>query len=69
MERETVYGSGILSMGYDRTTQILEIEWPRSRVYQYNVPEHVYWNLRDSDEKTAHFNQYIRRRYPGHRIS
>lgn len=69
MEREPIYGSGMVSMGYDEAKRILEIEWSSGKIYQYAVPEHIYWSFRDSHEKTTFFNREIRLRFPGRLVS
>ena len=69
MEREPIYGSGVVSMGYDGAKGILEIEWSSGKVYQYAVPDHVYWSFRDTSEKTAYFNRVIRHRFPCRLVS
>lgn len=52
MEREHVESSNINEIGYDPESQTLEIEFLNGSIYQYfDVPEHVYTELRTADSK------------------
>lgn len=62
MDRETVYGSGMVSIGFDTKKQVMEIEWQRG-TYQYAVPEYLYEELMAAHEKTTFFNQRIRGKF------
>ena len=60
MERQEVASSCIDAVGYDETTQTLEIEF-RTSVYQYeDVPEDVYEDLMEADSKGGFFHECIR---------
>ena len=64
MERVPVSSSNIRSVGYDKETQMLEIEFDGGGIYQYlNVPEHVYSNLMSASSKGSYFHRHIRNRY------
>ena len=68
MERQEVDSSNIDAVGYDETTQTLEIEF-RNRVYQYeDVPEDVYEGLMGADSIGGFFHECIRDVYPCSRI-
>jgi hypothetical protein len=55
MDREAVDSSTILSIGYDKATETLEVEFKNGGVYQYyNVPDPVYEQLMQSSSKGQH---------------
>ena len=69
MQRNSVASSNLASVGYDTTTQTLEIEFLSGSVYQYyNVPENLYEQLMQASSKGRFFHQYIRNAYPYSRI-
>ena len=56
MERQSVDSSEIISVGYDKPSKILEIEFHGNRIYRYkDVPEEVYNELIDLGEFTDGF--------------
>ena len=64
MQRISVSSSNISSVGYDRQTNILEVEFSSGDIYQYfNVPEHLYNNLMGASSKGQFFNDYIKYDY------
>ena len=68
MERQEVDSSNIDAVGYDETTQTLEIEF-RNGVYQYeDVPEDVYEDLMGAVSIGGFFHECIRDVYPCSRI-
>ena len=43
MERQTVNSSNIAEIGYDTSTETLEIKFNNGAIYQYfDVPNHIY---------------------------
>lgn len=69
MVRQNVNSSNIVSIGYDRETQTLEIEFV-SGIYQYfNVPEGVYEELLNASSHGKYFYQSIRDNYQYSKIS
>ena len=69
MKRETVKSSNLRSVGYDRSTQTLEIAFNSGGVYQYShVPENVYTGLMDAPSHGRYFNHFIRAEYPTRRV-
>ncbi|MEZ5026733.1 MAG: KTSC domain-containing protein [Chitinophagales bacterium] len=61
MERESVQSSMIRSLGYDSNTSTLEVEFNSGAVWQYyDVPESVYYDMRNSDSIGKYFNANIR---------
>ena len=70
MERQPVDSSKLVSVGYDKSSQILDIEFPRNRVYRYkNVPESVYNDLMRAPSKSDFFDEKIKGVYAYSRIS
>ena len=68
MEREAVTSSNIVSIGYEPTTETLEVEF-KSGVYQYyNVPELIYQQMMASESKGKFLIVYIKPVYPYSRI-
>lgn len=60
MIRVPVNSSNILSVGYDKASQMLEIEFNTKRVYRYsNVPPHVYAGLMKSSSHGKYFLNHI----------
>lgn len=61
MRRRRVNSSSLLSVGYDPRSQILEIEFHHTGVYQYyGVPGAVFEALLAQDSLGAYFNTNIR---------
>jgi len=64
MKRTSVYSSNLVSVGYDLSSQILEIQFPDGSVYQYNrVPQEIYINLMNADSHGQYFYAMIRNSY------
>jgi hypothetical protein len=69
VRREAVESSVIRSVGYDRATATLEIEFHTDKVYRYfAVPRAVYEGLIGAESVGAFFNEKIRDRYPEERV-
>ncbi len=65
MERKLVNSSSIRSVGYDRQSQVLEIEFNSLAVYRYeNVSEDTYREFMGAYSKGMFFTVYIRQNYP-----
>ncbi|TZE80651.1 KTSC domain-containing protein [Calorimonas adulescens] len=61
MERQNVQSSNLRSIGYDQTTQTLEIEFNNGGIYQYyNVPQIIYEGLLNASSHGKFFHQYIK---------
>jgi len=71
MERKEVTSTSIKSVGYDRKTQTLEVEFrPKGRLYQYSdVTEEEFTRLMNAASKGKYFNQYIKDFYPTKRLT
>jgi len=64
MERTPVTSSNLVSIGYEPTSEILEIEFKAGTVYQYaSVPKEVYDELMSSDSHGSYFHRNIRNNY------
>ena len=62
MERQRVHSSNLLSIGYDETTTILEIEFVAGPIYTfYNIPYNLYTGLMLSPSKGRYFDSRIRK--------
>lgn len=61
MERTHVESSTLRSVGYDRDSLVLEIEFVNGNVYRYSsVPERVHDTLMRAPSKGTYFSQHIR---------
>lgn len=70
MQRHPVESASLASIGYDSTTQALEIEFKRGTVYRYlNVPIAVFEALLSAESKGTFLNTSIKDAYPFMRIS
>ena len=65
MERIKIEGSSnIVSIGYDETNLILEVEFKGGSVYKYlDVPIDVFNNFMESDSKGSFFHRNIKNTY------
>jgi len=69
MKRETVKSSNLRSIGYDMSTQTLEIEFNSGGIYQYSqVPENIYDGLMNAPSHGRYFHHFIRDKYPTRRV-
>lgn len=63
MKRVSVNSSNIASIGYESSTQTLEVEFHSGGIYEYyNVPSHVYTALMNA---TSH-GGYLAKNIKGH---
>lgn len=70
MNRISVSSSNISSIGYDPTTQVLEIEFHDGSVYQYDgVPQPVYEGLMSASSHGQYFHQHIKDVYPYRKVN
>jgi uncharacterized protein len=68
MERNPVFSSTIISIGYDEAAETLEIEF-KSGIYQYyNVPKTIYEQFIESDSKGQFFHLYVKNGFPYSRV-
>ncbi len=65
MRRRRVESSAIRSVGYERETAMLEVEFTSDRVYRFfAVPHAIYDGLMKAESVGAYFNEFVRDRYP-----
>ncbi len=69
MERYSVASSNIVSIGYDGSSQILEVEFLNGSIYQYyGVSENMYKQLMQAGSKGRFLNTYIKNAYGYSRV-
>lgn len=62
MDRKHVSSSNIDSIGYDSTSQILEVEFLNGSIYQYfGIPEYLYFGLMSANSHGKYLNEYIKK--------
>ena len=70
MDRKIVKSSNLKSIGYDQSSNILEIEFLSGGVYQYfNVPSQIYLGLMNATSKGNYFHTNIKEKYKYNRIN
>lgn len=69
MRRRPVSSSAISSVGYDRKSRTLELEFSSGGVYDYHeVPPRVYEELMSAESKGRFVSERIRGQYPSERV-
>lgn len=69
MQRSPVSSSNIASIGYDASTETLEVEFCSGGIYQYYaVPQDAYESLLSASSHGAHFHSHIKGRYQYARV-
>ncbi len=69
MNRTLVNATSIVSVGYDKASHVLEIEFQEHKVYQYpDVPEHIFQGLINAMSKDTYFNSEIKNQYQPHEV-
>jgi KTSC domain len=64
MQRIKIHSSVIRSIGYDRATLTLEVEFKTGQIYRYRpVPRSKLEALKRAESKGRYFNANIRDRY------
>jgi len=64
MERKPVSSTNVASVGYDRQTMTLEVEFTTGSIYQYfDVPEQVYQELLNAASVGQFLNQQVKHSY------
>jgi len=62
MVRTHVSSSNLKSVGYEPSTNTLEIEFLNSGLYQYfNVPNRIYTGLMAASSHGSYFYQYVKK--------
>ena len=69
MLRQVIESSSLRSIGYDRTSHTLEVEFRNGGVYQYtNVPDSVWFELRHAPSKGKFFQDRVRDHFAAQRM-
>lgn len=70
MNRNYVNSTMIVSIGYDATQGILEVEFKSSgQIWQYyDVPENIWYEIESASSTGKYFNANIKGSYPENRI-
>lgn len=69
MERVPVSSCHLLSVGYDKQSKLLEVEFFSTSVYQYfDVPNETFEALLQADSKGRYFEANIKRNYRFQRV-
>jgi hypothetical protein len=70
MQRVPVQSTDLKSVGYDLTSQILEVEFlSGDHVYHYSgVPHSIYSGLINAPSKGTYLNTYVKGKYPYRQI-
>lgn len=69
MDRTPVSSTDVASIGYDPTSQILEVEFLSGGVYQYfQVSQGTYEDFLNASSKGKFLHQNIKNRYPYSRV-
>lgn len=69
MRRERVRSGAVAAIGYDATTNQLEIEYAGGDVYRYSmVPPSVHRELMDAASIGAFVNREVKPHYPGREV-
>lgn len=71
MKRKPVSSSNLASVGYDSTSQTLEVEFLNGKIYQYSgVPLSVYSSLTAASSHGSYLNQHVKRaNYPYRKVN
>ena len=65
MERQSVSSSNLAPVGYDPSSETLEIEFKGGTIYRYfNVPSFVHEQLMSANSHGVYFNANIKDKYP-----
>jgi hypothetical protein len=64
MTRIKVSSPALLSVGYEPDSELLELEFPGKRVFEYQkVQPVIYMGLMHTDAKEVYFNKHIRDKF------
>lgn len=70
MLRQVVESSSLRSIGYDRATFTLEVQFSNGSVYRYaSVPDDLWAQLRSSESKGKFFHDRVRDQFEATRVS
>ena len=69
MNRKQVVSTNIASVGYDESTQTLEVGFLNGTTYQYsNVPKNIHNQFMQQQSKGRFFNTYVKNHYSYSRL-
>ena len=69
MKRLQVKSSNLRSVGYDKETKTLEVEFPNGTLYHYSgIDKQTYSELMNAESIGRHFNISIRNHFKGEKI-
>ncbi len=69
MERKPVQSSNLAFIGYDPSTETLEVEFTDGSVYEYkNVSQFIYDELMSASSHGSYFNREISKSFPYEKI-
>lgn len=61
MEMTNVNSSSVAAVGYDESSQTLQVEFNRGTTYQYfDVPEQIFEGLVQADSVGAYLNEQVK---------
>lgn len=64
MQRQSVNSESIASVGYDRASRVVEIEFTGGAIYRYSpVPVYIFRELLDAPSKSDFVNSVIKPRF------
>jgi hypothetical protein len=64
MDRQSVNSTNLASVGYDPTSETLEVEFTNGSIYQYyNVPQIIFDQLMQAPSVGVFFNANVRNVY------
>ena len=62
MERQYVSSSHIVSIGYEPTSMVLEVEFNTGAIYQYyDIPQSIYDGLMAADSHGTYLAAYVKK--------
>jgi hypothetical protein len=68
--RQVIASSSLRSIGYDRATHTLEVEFLNGGVYRYaSVPDSVWFELRHADSKGRFLRERVRDHFAAQRVA
>lgn len=70
MERTSIISTNIKSVGYDKESLLLEVEFTSGEVYRYfDIPEHLYQTFLHASSHEEFLNNNIKFNYRYQKIS
>lgn len=70
MLRQVVESSSLRSIGYDKATHTLEVEFTSGSIYRYvDVPDSVWFEMRHATSKGKFFQDRVRDTFSSEKVS